>query len=221
MKRSARVALFAAVLGVGVSGATLAVADIPDSGSHVIAGCYAADGTLRVIDAQAGATCKKKETPLSWNQAGAPGAPGPSGPSGAPGAPGASGAPGVPGVTIATSVDLVKAEVAVTCIADGDPAAIDEHDSAAATLSAGTYLPVFSGVAAATPNNYQSLEIDVNATADGRRLALYATGGYTVISFSPFTVDASTSVVVHDVARLGFNCGGPSIQGTVNFLRVG
>jgi hypothetical protein len=59
--------------------AGIALASIPDS-SGTIHGCYnTKDGTLRVIDSDAGRTCAKGETALNWNQTG------PQGPAGAPG----------------------------------------------------------------------------------------------------------------------------------------
>ena len=53
---------------------TVAVAAIPGAGG-VINACYDSKGSMRVIDAQAGATCSNKETPLTFN------ATGPTGPS--------------------------------------------------------------------------------------------------------------------------------------------
>ncbi len=54
------------------SGATVAVfAAIPHSTTGVISACRAnADGAIRVIDAEAGATCEETETALSWASAG-------------------------------------------------------------------------------------------------------------------------------------------------------
>lgn len=69
----------------------LVSASIPDSGTGVISGCYSKDGTgLRFIDAEAGATCKKNEIAISWNQTGPQGVKGDPGPSGAPGPAGTS-----------------------------------------------------------------------------------------------------------------------------------
>jgi hypothetical protein len=61
-----------------VAGGGAAVAAVPDSDDGEIHGCYSTNGTLRVIDAQAGATCnsKKGETALVWNQQGPQGDPG-------------------------------------------------------------------------------------------------------------------------------------------------
>lgn len=65
--------------------ARVAYANIPDSGG-VIHACYdAGNGTLRVIDTEAGETCRPQETALSWNQEGPQGPEGPSGPEGPPG----------------------------------------------------------------------------------------------------------------------------------------
>lgn len=61
------------VAGVAVaSGAGLAHTAIPDK-SKVIHACYdAADGTLHVIDTEAGATCSRTQVALDWNQIGTP-----------------------------------------------------------------------------------------------------------------------------------------------------
>ena len=54
--------------------AAVAIAAIPGAGGAISA-CYDSKGVMRVIDAQAGATCSNKETPLTFN------ATGPTGPS--------------------------------------------------------------------------------------------------------------------------------------------
>jgi hypothetical protein len=58
-------------------------AAIPDS-SGVVHGCVQPSGNLRVVDSTTSA-CKKKETPLNWNQTGPQGPPGPKGDTGSPG----------------------------------------------------------------------------------------------------------------------------------------
>lgn len=51
-----------------VFGATIAWAEIPDSTTGAIYGCYHnTTGALRVIDAEAGETCNSNESPLDWN----------------------------------------------------------------------------------------------------------------------------------------------------------
>jgi hypothetical protein len=53
--------------------AGIAYAGIPGS-SGVIQGCYEnRTGLLRVIDAEAGKSCTRFETPINWNQTGPPG----------------------------------------------------------------------------------------------------------------------------------------------------
>jgi hypothetical protein len=105
----ARLGLAAALL-LAASGTALAA--IPALGGTITA-CYRTDGgQLRVINAEAGQTCRRGEKTLTWGQAGpkgdkgdpgAPGAPGAQGPqgavgpAGAQGAPGNNGAPGAPG----------------------------------------------------------------------------------------------------------------------------
>lgn len=64
----------AATAAVVAGGTAAAYAGIPDTSTGVITGCYTTSGTsagaLRVIDAQAGATCKATETAVRWNAAG-------------------------------------------------------------------------------------------------------------------------------------------------------
>jgi hypothetical protein len=63
----------------------------------VINACYKPfSGALRLIDAEAGATCSSKERPLAWNvqgEKGEKGDPGPAGPQGVPGPAGTSSPP--------------------------------------------------------------------------------------------------------------------------------
>lgn len=77
-----------------------AVAAIPGSDGSVSA-CYSTkNGSVRIIDAEAGATCKSKERSITWNQTGPPGPQGdrgPSGPEGPRGEPGPTGAQGPQG----------------------------------------------------------------------------------------------------------------------------
>lgn len=61
---------------------TAALASIPGPGG-VISGCrQTTSGRLRVIDSQAGQTCRSSEEALNWNQSGPAGPPGPPGPQG-------------------------------------------------------------------------------------------------------------------------------------------
>lgn len=77
------------VVGIAVWGTALAA--IPDAGG-VIHGCYLkVDGGLRVIDTEAGQTCRSAETELAWNQTG------PQGPQGEPGPHGPKGPQGPEG----------------------------------------------------------------------------------------------------------------------------
>jgi hypothetical protein len=66
----------AATLALLASAATIAA--IPDS-AGVIHGCLAKNGTIHVIDSDAGATCGRVETPLDWNRRGPQGEQGPPG----------------------------------------------------------------------------------------------------------------------------------------------
>jgi hypothetical protein len=49
-----------------LAGGALAWASIPDSGG-TIHGCYASNGTLRVVDTDLGQSCKSNEKPLDWS----------------------------------------------------------------------------------------------------------------------------------------------------------
>jgi hypothetical protein len=97
----------ALVLGVAVLAAAVvggvSYAAIPASNGK-INGCYdTQSGLLRVIDADAGKTCRQLETPISWNEQGPKGdqgeigPPGPKGETGLTGLPGPKGDPGPQG----------------------------------------------------------------------------------------------------------------------------
>ena len=64
----------------------------------MINGCYAKQGTLRVVDS-ASSQCKSGETALSWNTAGPPGPKGDAGPQGPTGNQGPQGQQGPTGPT--------------------------------------------------------------------------------------------------------------------------
>ncbi len=85
VRAGALIALAGACVAAGI-----AYASVPDS-DGVIHGCYAKDGSLRVVDTDASQSCDKKETSLTWNQTG------PAGPVGATGATGETGATGPAG----------------------------------------------------------------------------------------------------------------------------
>jgi hypothetical protein len=95
---------FGVILGGLLVLAGTAVASIPDA-DGVIHACYRDDGDVRLIDPSV-TTCKAKETPIDWNQAGPTGppgpagAPGPPGPQGIEGPEGPAGSPGVSGYEI-------------------------------------------------------------------------------------------------------------------------
>ena len=68
-----------AALALGIGGG-VAVAQIPSSTDGTITACMTTPaGTIRLIDAQAGATCKKSEKKVTWSEAGQPGTDGVSG----------------------------------------------------------------------------------------------------------------------------------------------
>lgn len=87
-----------AVVVLGLSATAVATAAVPDSDTGVITACYAAgNGGVRIIDAEAGETCRNSETVLTWNQAGPAGPAGPQGLPGPQGLQGPQGPPGPPG----------------------------------------------------------------------------------------------------------------------------
>ena len=91
-----RLWLLGLVLALVASAGGIAYAAIPGAGG-TITGCYKTNGSLRVIDAEAGQTCTSSEQQLTWNQTGPQGPEGPqgpTGPTGPPGPPGPSGALG-------------------------------------------------------------------------------------------------------------------------------
>jgi hypothetical protein len=102
----------AVVLAIGGTAAYAAVAASPVS-NGMINGCYttnAINGSHVFVLQDAGKSCPKGTTPISWNQQGPAGPAGPSGPagvagpSGPAGPAGPSGPPGPPGPTVTVTV---------------------------------------------------------------------------------------------------------------------
>lgn len=94
--RSARLAVGALV--VLLLSTTMAAASVPHSETEIISACYLkAGGAVRVIDAEAGETCRRGEVAISWSERGPQGEPGEAGPAGEPGAKGERGDPGPAG----------------------------------------------------------------------------------------------------------------------------
>ena len=97
----------ALVLAAGASIATAAVISSPSpvDSSGVIHGCWtnaALNGSHAFVLQDAGASCPKGTTAISWNMQGPAGATGPAGPTGAAGPPGPAGSPGPSGASGAT-----------------------------------------------------------------------------------------------------------------------
>lgn len=103
MKRSATILISAGaglVLLAGGTTAGAAIAAGPVDGSGVIHGCWtntAINGSHVFVLQDAGTTCPKGTTAISWNQQGPAGPAGPVGPAGAIGPQGPAGAPGPQG----------------------------------------------------------------------------------------------------------------------------
>jgi hypothetical protein len=87
-----------AIAGLTLAGTAAVVADIPDSVTGVVTSCLKANGTIQVIDAEAGTTCGQNQTTLGWNQVGPIGPIGPEGPAGETGATGETGETGETGM---------------------------------------------------------------------------------------------------------------------------
>src|SRR5437899_2635339 len=100
MMRSAvhfRLPVLPAAVGALVLAGVVAYALIP-SANGVVHGCYnTTNGQLRVIDPDAGQTCRQAEAALDWNQAGPAGPSGPQGPQGPTGPQGPQGPTGPAG----------------------------------------------------------------------------------------------------------------------------
>jgi hypothetical protein len=89
----------AAAIVLLLSWTTLVSGSIPNSQTGVITACYIPGGaTIRVIDAEAGAACKRGESTLTWNQIGPRGATGAQGPVGPQGPQGPAGVSSLSGL---------------------------------------------------------------------------------------------------------------------------
>jgi hypothetical protein len=110
-------AALALVAGGTAAGATIAASPIDSSG--VIHGCYYSatkDGSHQVILQDAGTSCPKSTTAITWNQTGPPGATGPQGPAGAQGPKGDTGPQGPAGPSNLAALQ-------------GSPCTFNGHDS--------------------------------------------------------------------------------------------
>jgi hypothetical protein len=94
--RFRRRAVLVAVAAILVLAGGIAYAAIPAE-DGTITGCYKANGSLRVIDVEAGQTCTGSEQQLTWNQTGPQGPEGPQGPAGPQGPQGPQGPSGALG----------------------------------------------------------------------------------------------------------------------------
>ena len=121
-----KVYVFLAIVATALFGG-IAFGSIPGS-NGVISGCYkssgggppAAQGVIRVIDAEASESCLSGETALNWNQTGPQGPQGQTGATGSQGSAGIDGQDGVSGYEVVTSstVNLGPGEeefVSVVC----------------------------------------------------------------------------------------------------------
>jgi hypothetical protein len=157
------------VVGLVLAGAAVAAASIPDA-SGVIHACRSIkSGALRAIDTDAGQTCGKDESALTWNQTGPAGPAGPQGPAGVSG------------------LHLVRASVFVP--AGGQQAVVAQCNSGERALGGGYDFdrsdhgtghdvdvivngPVIDGPNV-TPTNWQ-VTLDNTHSADTRQVYAYA-----------------------------------------------
>jgi hypothetical protein len=95
LRKGATIAITTATALAAAGVASVATGAIPSASDGTINACYSSDGSLRVIDKEAGRTCNKGWMALSWNQKGVKGDPGPQGPKGDTGDTGPQG-PGGP-----------------------------------------------------------------------------------------------------------------------------
>lgn len=81
MFKRKRISIAVGVVGAlaAVGGISVATGAIPSSSDGVIHACYGSNGEVRLLDKEAGKTCSKGWTPLSWNQRGVQGQMGPQG----------------------------------------------------------------------------------------------------------------------------------------------
>lgn len=96
--RRGTLAFAALSAGIIVGGVSVSIAAIPDSNTGVISACLTTrNGSIRVIDHQAGRRCSAGEVLLTWNQKGQPGAIGAQGATGPQGIQGPAGPAGATG----------------------------------------------------------------------------------------------------------------------------
>jgi hypothetical protein len=77
-----RLAIAVLVLVIAAAAAASASASIPSSDTSVFHACMDKFGRIRMIDREAGATCKTSESAIQWQQDGPMGPQGPQGPAG-------------------------------------------------------------------------------------------------------------------------------------------
>ena len=97
-RRSVRLPVAVGFFAILTLSAGMVYAAIPNSATGVINGCFEKHtGLLRVIDVEAGKSCTRWETAISWSQRGPQGEPGPQGETGAQGLQGENGEAGADG----------------------------------------------------------------------------------------------------------------------------
>jgi hypothetical protein len=140
----------ALALAAGASVATAAaMSNNPVDSSGVIHGCWTnaeLNGSHAFVLQDAGASCPKGTTAISWNMQGPEGPAGPTGPAGATGAAGATGPAGLAGAATAGPGGLN-----VTVVTDGDSSIGGDYDFASAECPASAPYVVGGNAVSAPP----------------------------------------------------------------------
>jgi Collagen triple helix repeat (20 copies) len=171
------------VLAAGSSIATAAVMSSPSpvDSSGVIHGCWSnaeLNGSHVFVLQDAGTSCPKGTTAISWNEQGPAGPSGPAGVAGPPGSPGPTGSPGPSGPAgpagpsgAAGTVSSLDQLNGVPCDSGAGTASVGYGSSGAVSITCVTPTPTptatSSSPGAATPDNTQGTAVPLNASGCG------------------------------------------------------
>ncbi len=146
-RRTVRLPVGIGLIGILAFSGGLVYAAIPNSTTGVINGCFEKyTGLLRVIDTQAGKTCTRWETPISWNQVGPAGEPGLQGQTGPQGEPGEDGED-ADTATLESTIDVLAAAL-TTLATDVESLRAGALDLAGQSCPAGQFLTGFDSAGA-------------------------------------------------------------------------
>jgi hypothetical protein len=125
----------AAVIAGGAAGAGYAA--IPSS-DGILSACKKPDGSIRLIDREAGQTCAKGAELVEWSEKGPAG---PAGPQGEPGPAGPQGAPGPADPIAGAHLDRFGTATGNAQAADGEPCTLGEIRLTASTTKTAGGVP--------------------------------------------------------------------------------